>query len=154
MAAIGAASAMIGLPVPIFKGAKELLDRKKLVRLVYPPHPLCISGFRTLVVILFLQLAPGKTELVAALTEYERHINLLKSLYNNNRALFEHSMRGSCFPFAAGSHDGRAQNPTRRRRMADLDQFGHRREGAAGSYGTVEILGSGREDGGIKCEDR
>ena len=89
MAAIGAASAMIGLPVPIFKGAKELLDRKKLVRLVYPPHPLCIFGFRMLVVILFLQLAPGKTELVAALTEYERHINLLKSLYNNNRALFD-----------------------------------------------------------------
>lgn len=89
MAAIGAASAMIGLAGPIFKGARDLQNRIKLVRMVYSPHLLCVFGFRTLVVILFLQLAPGRAELVAALAEYERDINLLKSLYDNNRALFE-----------------------------------------------------------------
>ena len=89
MGAIGAASAMIGLAVPVFKGAIELQDRIKLVRLVYPPHSLCIFCFRTLVVILFLQVASAKAGLVATLTEFERDTNLLESLYNNDKALFD-----------------------------------------------------------------
>ena len=37
MEAIGATSATVGLAIPVFKSAKELRDRIKLVR--YPPHP-------------------------------------------------------------------------------------------------------------------
>ena len=40
MEAVGATSAIVGLAVPVFKSAKELRDRIKLVR--YPPHPLRI----------------------------------------------------------------------------------------------------------------
>ena len=38
---------------------------------------------------LFLQVASEKAELSAALSEYEKDINLLESLYNNNKALFD-----------------------------------------------------------------
>ena len=40
MEAVGATSAIVGLAIPVFKTAKELRDRIKLVR--YPPHSLCI----------------------------------------------------------------------------------------------------------------
>jgi hypothetical protein len=42
-------------------------------------------------IILYLdsQVASEKTELLAALTEYERDINLLESLYNNNKELLD-----------------------------------------------------------------
>ena len=36
-----------------------------------------------------LQVASEKKELSAALIEYEKDINLLESLYNNNKALFD-----------------------------------------------------------------
>ena len=39
MEAVGATSAIVGLAIPVFKSAKELRDRIKLVG--YPLHPLC-----------------------------------------------------------------------------------------------------------------
>ena len=42
MEAIGATSAIVGLAIPVFKSAKDLRDRIKLVR--YPPYPLVPSG--------------------------------------------------------------------------------------------------------------
>ena len=92
MEAVGAASGIVGLAVPVFSIAKELRDRIKLVRLFYPPHLLLTFSFRVLMIIslLFvLQVASEKVELVAALSEYEKDINLLESLYNNNKALFD-----------------------------------------------------------------
>ena len=87
MEAVGGASAIVGLAIPVFKCAKELRDRIKFVR--YPPHP--SRTLRALIVILHpsLQVASEKGELLAALTEYEKDINLLESLYNNNKALFD-----------------------------------------------------------------
>ena len=63
-----------------------------------------------------MQVASEKAELVAALIEYERDINLLESLYNNNKALFDqHELdidlrelaeyAWSCFPLLVGSDD-------------------------------------------------
>ena len=117
MEAVGGTSAIVGLAVPVFKCAKELRDRIKLVRLFYPPHLPRTFSFRALMVILFLcsQVASEKAELVAALIEYEKDINLLESLYNNNKALFDqHELDtdlrelaecASCLPFAAGSDE-------------------------------------------------
>jgi len=87
MDAVAAASAIVGLAFPVFKFAKELRDRIKLVR--YPPHPL--RTLRTLTIILHpcLQVAPEKAELLAALIEYEKDINLLESLYNDNKELLD-----------------------------------------------------------------
>ena len=54
MEAVGGASAIVGLAVPVFKCAKELRDRIKLVRLFYPLNPLRTFSFRALMVIPFL----------------------------------------------------------------------------------------------------
>ena len=92
MEAIGGANAIVGLAVPVFKIAKDLRDRIKLVRLFYPLHLLRTFCFRALMIILslcVLQVASEKAELSAALIEYEKDINLLESLYNNNKALFD-----------------------------------------------------------------
>ena len=117
MEAVGAASAIVGLAVPVFKCAKELRDRIKLVRLFYPPQPLRTFGFRALMIILYpcSQVASEKAELVTALTEYEKDIDLLELLYNNNKALFDqHELDtdlrelaeyASCLPFAARSDE-------------------------------------------------
>ena len=54
---------------------------------------------------------------MAALIEYEKDINLLESLYNDNKGLLDQQnldtdlrelaeYAWSCFPFAAGSNDG------------------------------------------------
>ena len=87
MEAVGAASAIVGLAIPVFKCAKELRDRIKLVRCSL--HHL--YTFRALIIILYpcSQVASEKAELMTALTEYEKDINLLESLYNNNKAIFD-----------------------------------------------------------------
>ena len=87
MEAVGAASAIVGLAIPVFQCAKALRDRVKLVR--YPPHPLCT--LRELIIVLYLcsQVASEKVELLEALAEYERDINLLESLYNGNKELLD-----------------------------------------------------------------
>ena len=54
MEAVGGASAIVGLAVPVFKCAKELQDRIKLVRLFYPLNPLRTFIFGALMVILLL----------------------------------------------------------------------------------------------------
>ncbi len=115
MEALGASSAIVGLAVPFFQCAKDLRDRIKLVR--YPLYPL--RTLRTLITILYpcSQVALEKAELLAALTEYETDINLLESLYNNNKELLDQQnldadlkelaqYAWSYFPFAAGSDDG------------------------------------------------
>ena len=115
MDVVSATSAIVGLAVPVFQSAKALRDRIKLVR--YPPHPL-----RTLTAFISIlypgsQVASEKSELLAALTEYEKDINLLESLYNDNKELLDqHKLDAdlkelaeyswSHFPFAAGSDDG------------------------------------------------
>ena len=58
MEAVGGASAIVGLAVPVFKCAKELRDRIKLVRLFYPLYPLRTFSSRALMIILFL-CSPG-----------------------------------------------------------------------------------------------
>ena len=76
-----------------------------------------------------LQVASEKAELSAALIEYEKDINLLESLYNNNKALFDqHELDAdlkelaeyaSRLPFAAGTDqriDGRSV-------LRDLDEW-------------------------------
>ena len=91
MEAVGGASAIVGLAVPVFKCAKELRDRIKLVRLFYPLYPLRTFSFRALMSFSFcvLQVASENAGLSAALIEYEKDINLLESLYSNNKALFD-----------------------------------------------------------------
>ena len=61
-------------PIPVFKPAKELQDGVGLV--CYPPHP--PRTLRTLIIILYLclQVTSEKAELLAALTKYEKAINL------------------------------------------------------------------------------
>ena len=131
METIGGASAIVGLAVPVFKCAKELRDRIKLVRLFYPPNSLRTFSFRVPMTIPYPcpQVASEKAELVAALTEYEKDINLLESLYNNNKALFDqHELDtdlrelaeyASRLPFAAGSD----QTMGGRRVLGDLDEW-------------------------------
>jgi hypothetical protein len=87
MESVAAASAVVGLAIPVFKCAKELRDRIKLVR--YPHHPL--RTLRALIVGLYpySQVASEKAELLAALVEYEKDTNLLESLYNNNKELLD-----------------------------------------------------------------
>jgi len=87
MEAIGATSVVVGLAIPVFKCAKELRDKIKLVR--YPLHPLHTY---TALIIIFSpcsQVASEKAELLAALIDYEKDINLLESLYNNNKELLD-----------------------------------------------------------------
>jgi hypothetical protein len=80
MEPVGAASAIVGLAIPVFKCAKELRDRIKLVRYL-----------QSAVIILYpySQVASEKAELLAALIEYEKDMNLLESLYNNNKELLD-----------------------------------------------------------------
>ena len=111
MDALGATGAIVGLAVPVFQCAKALRDRIKLVR--YPHHPL--RSLRALIYILYacLQVASEKAELLEALTEYEKDIKLLESLYNNNKELLDQQNLDTdlkelaeyvwpCFPFTAG----------------------------------------------------
>ena len=87
MEAVGATSAIVGLAIPVFKSAKELRDKIKFVRC--PPH--LPHALRVLTIILYScsQVASEKAELVAALTEYEKDINLLESLYNDHKELLD-----------------------------------------------------------------
>ena len=90
-----------------------------------------------------LQVASEKVELSAALIEYEKDINLLESLYNNNKALFDqHELDtdlrelagyASRLQFAARSDQTMVQSSTRPRQMAELDQSEPGQEEAAGS---------------------
>ena len=76
-----------------------------------------------------LQVASEKAELLAALNEYEQDINLLESLYNNNKALFhqyeldtdlrELAEYASLLPFAVGSD----QTMGGCRVLRDLDEW-------------------------------
>ena len=76
-----------------------------------------------------LQVASEKAEVSAALIEYEKDINLLESLYNNNKALFDqHELDidlrelaeyASRLPFAAGSD----QTMGGCRVLRDLDEW-------------------------------
>ena len=115
MEVVGATSAIVGLAIPVFKSAKEVRDRIKLVR--YPPHSL--RTLRALIVILHpcSQVALEKEELLAALIEYEKDINLLESLYNDNKELLDQYKLDTdlkelaeyaqfYFPLATGSDDG------------------------------------------------
>ena len=115
MDVVSATSAIVGLAVPVFQSAKALRDRIKLVR--YPPHPL--RTLRMLIIILYPcpQVASEKSELLAALTEYEKDINLLESLYNDNKELLDQrkldidlkeltEYAWSYLPVVAGSDDG------------------------------------------------
>jgi hypothetical protein len=63
MEAVGATIAIVGLAIPVFKCAKDLRDKIKLVR--YPLHPL--RTIRALMGILypFSQVASEKAELLA-----------------------------------------------------------------------------------------
>ena len=87
MEVVSAPSAIVGLAIPVFKLAKELRDRIKLVR--YPPH--LLHALRVPIMILYPcpQVASEKAELLAAHTEYERDINLLESLYNDHKELLD-----------------------------------------------------------------
>ena len=111
---VSATSAIVGLAVPVFQCAKALRDRIKLVR--YPLHPL--NTLRALTILLYPcpQVASEKAELLATLTEYEKDINLLESLYNNNKELLDQQnldtdlkelaeYAWSCFAFTAGSEN-------------------------------------------------
>jgi hypothetical protein len=82
MEGVGAASAVVGLAIPVFKCAKELRDKIKLVR--YTLHSLraLMRNFYSC-----SQVESEKEEFLAALIEYEKDINLLESLYNNNKEL-------------------------------------------------------------------
>ena len=109
-------------PKSVFKCVKELQDRIKLVR--YPPHPLCILRALMMILHLCLQVASEKAGLVAALTKYEKDINLLESLYNDNKELLDqHKLDTDLkelgeyvwFCFLLWSGLTMAQNPTRPR---------------------------------------
>ena len=87
MDVISATSAVVGVAVPVFQSAKALRDRIKLVR--YPPYPLRTLRMLTIIFYPCSQVASEKSELLAALTEYEKDINLLESLYNDNKELLD-----------------------------------------------------------------
>ena len=74
-------SGSVDLAIPIFKSAKVLRDKIKLVRysLQLP------QALRALIIILYpcSQVASEKAELMAAFTEYEMDITLLESLFND-----------------------------------------------------------------------
>ena len=115
MDVVSATSAVVGLAIPVFQCAKALRDRIKLVRC--PPHPLrTLKALRTNLHPC-LQVASEKAELLAALTEYEKDINLLESLYNNNKELLDQQNLDtdlkelaeyacSYIRYAAGTDDG------------------------------------------------
>ena len=87
MEVVGATGAILGLAIPVFNYAKELRGRIELVR--YPPHPLCILRAVMMILNLYFQVASEKAEFLSALTEYEKDINLLESLYNDNKELLD-----------------------------------------------------------------
>ena len=74
MEIVGAISAIVELAHSGLQTRKRSADGVKQV--CYPPHPL--RTLRTLIIILYpcLQVASEKAELFAALTEYEKAINL------------------------------------------------------------------------------
>ena len=157
MEVIGATGTLIGLAIPVFECAKALRDRIKLVR--YPHNSLRTLG--ALIIILYpcSQVASEKAELLTALAEYEKDIDLLESLYNGNKELLDqHTLdtdlkalaeyAWTCLSFANGSDN--VQNHTRPRRMAELDQSDPGEEENAGAQGIVEIRRSTREIGRIK----
>ena len=128
MDTVGATSAIVGLAIPVFRCAKELRDRIKLVRY---PHPL--RTLKALIIILYpcSQVASEKQELLAALIEYEKDINLLESLYNDNKELLDqHRLDTDLKELAEYAWSGflsrvglmMAQHLTRPRRMAEHDQ--------------------------------
>ena len=86
MEAIAAASAIVGLAIPVFKCAKDLRARIKLVS--YPLHHLCMLGAFH-VICRYWQVATEKVEFLALLAEYEKDIDLLESLYNEHKALLD-----------------------------------------------------------------
>ena len=115
MDVVSATGAIVGLAVPVFQSAKALRDRIKLVR--YPPYHLRTLRMLTIILYPCSQVASENSELLAALTEYEKDINLLETLYNDNKELLDrHKLdtdlkelaeyAWSCFPFVAGSDDG------------------------------------------------
>jgi hypothetical protein len=129
MEGAAAASAIVGLAIPVFKSAKFLRDRIKLVR--YHLHLPYTLGALMIILYSCSQVASEKAELLAALIEYEKDINLLESLYNDNKELLDqHNLdtdlrelaeyAWSCLPFADESDD--EQNHTRPRRMAEFGQ--------------------------------
>ena len=129
MEAVSAASTLLGLAIPVFQCAKALRDRVKLVR--YPPHPLCTLREPLINLYPCSQVASEKKELLEALTEYEKDINLLELLYNHNKKLMDqHNLDTDLkelkkyvwysFPFTAGSDD--AQNHRRPQQLAGLGQ--------------------------------
>ena len=146
MDVVSATSAVVGLAIPVFQCAKALRDRIKLVR--YPLHPL--RTLNALIAILYpcLQVASEKAELLAALSEYEKDINLLETLYNNNKELLDQQnldidlkelAEYACSTSRTPPRLTIAQNHTRPRRLAELDQPEPGKEEAAGSQRTVEI---------------
>ena len=87
MEVLGGASTVVGLANPIFQSAKVLRDRIKLVLYL----PVCFMG---LIHHWSWQVASEKAELLAVLSEYEKEITHLASLYNDHSALLEqHSLR-------------------------------------------------------------
>lgn len=79
-----AAGVVVGFAVPVFQCAKALRDKIKQVR--YPePH------IRYLELILYwsVQVASEKVELLVLLSEYEKDINLLESLYNDHKDILD-----------------------------------------------------------------
>ena len=77
------------------------------------------------------QVASEKEELLAALTEYEKDVNLLETFYNDKKELLDqHKLdtdlkelaeyAWSCFLLACGSDDG--ADPRRPRELAQRDQ--------------------------------
>ena len=125
---------------------------------------LCVT-FRKLIIILYpcSQVTSEKAELLAALIEYEKDINLLESLYNNNKELLDQQnldtdlkelaeYAWSCFPFLLGLT--MTQNHSRPRRLVKLDQPESGQEEGAGSQSTMEIRRPTREIGRIKCENQ
>ena len=91
MEALGATSAAVGLAIPLFKCAKELRDKIKLVRPLSSKSSAYLQSAYdySMFYIHVSQVASEKAELLAALIEYEKDINLLESLYNNNKALLD-----------------------------------------------------------------
>ena len=121
MDAVSAASAIVGLAAVVFQCAKGLRDRIKLVR--YPLHPLRILRALTSILHPCLQAASEKAEVRTALSECEKDIALLESIYNNNKEFLDQQNLAadlkelkecvwSSSLFAAGSDNGAESSTT------------------------------------------
>ena len=100
METLGEVSAAVGLAIPIFQSAKSLRDKIKQVLC----GPVCFVG---LIHHWRWQVASEKAELKIVLSEYEKEICHLASLYNNHSALFDqHSLSADLVEIAkyASSH--------------------------------------------------